>query len=95
VTESAGTVEPSVDQLGALATGAAASPRVVSGESGPEDLAIAAIPGQDAVLLLGRAGHPFRRRERAQLLAVTRIAGRAWQLLTPDRSDVAHGRSSA
>jgi hypothetical protein len=32
-------------------------------------------------LLVGRAGHPFRRRERIQLLALARIADRAWTLL--------------
>jgi hypothetical protein len=81
IVESVGDVEPSVDMLGALATGAAASPMVAEGESGPDDLALATVPGQDAILFLGRAGRPFRRRERAQLFAITRIAGRAWQLL--------------
>ena len=67
--------------LVALAGGAAASPMVAEGETGPDDLALATVPGQDAILFLGRAGRPFRRRERAQLFAITRIAGRAWQLL--------------
>lgn len=83
VVESAGEVEPTVDLLRALATGAAASPMVADGESGPDDLALAAVPGVDAVLFVGRSGRPFRRRERAQLIAITRIAGRAWDLLLP------------
>jgi len=33
------------------------------------------------VLLAGREGHPFRRRERYQLLALARIADRAASLL--------------
>jgi len=81
IVESVGDVEPSVEMLDALATGTAASPLVAEGETGPDDLALAAVPGQDAILFLGRAGRPFRRRERAQLFAITRIAGRAWQLL--------------
>ncbi len=81
IVESVGEVEPSVEMLIALATGAAASPMVAEGETGPDDLALATVPGQDAVLFLGRAGRPFRRRERAQLFAITRIAARAWQLL--------------
>jgi hypothetical protein len=81
ILESIGDVEPSVEMLGALATGAAASPMVAEGETGPDDLALATVPGQDAILFLSRAGRPFRRRERAQLFAITRIAARAWQLL--------------
>jgi hypothetical protein len=77
----AGDVEPSADQLRALVAGAAVSQEVASGESGPDDLAIAAIAGRDAVLVVGRTGHPFRRRERTQLLAIIRIARRAWELL--------------
>ena len=81
IVESVGEVEPSVEMLGALAEGAAASPMVAEGETGPDDLALATVLGQDAILFLGRAGRPFRRRERAQLFAITRIAARAWQLL--------------
>jgi hypothetical protein len=39
------------------------------------------LPTQVAHLLVGRDGHPFRRRERAQLLALARVADRAWGLL--------------
>ncbi|MGZ8765719.1 MAG: hypothetical protein ACXW2C_08510 [Acidimicrobiia bacterium] len=81
IVESVGEVEPSVDMLGALAAGVAASPMVAGGETGPDDLALARVPGRDAILFLGRTGRPFRRRERAQLFAITRIAARAWQLL--------------
>jgi hypothetical protein len=72
---------PDVDVLTALATGTAASPLVASGESGPDDLAVAALPEHDAVVLVERARQRFRRRERAQLLAVARIADRVWGLL--------------
>jgi hypothetical protein len=69
-----GTPAPSV--LHALATGTTASPVVAAGEAGPDDLAIAPLDDLDALLLVGRDGHPFRRRERQQLLALARIADR-------------------
>ncbi len=72
---------PDPDVLEALATGTAASPMVASGESGPDDLAVAPLPDHGAVVLLERARRRFRRRERAQLLAVARIADRVWGLL--------------
>jgi hypothetical protein len=67
--------------LEALVTGTAASPRVADGTTGPDDLAVAALPTHGATLLVGRDGHPFRRRERAQLVALAGIADRAWTLL--------------
>ncbi|HZP29574.1 MAG TPA: hypothetical protein VFC99_11525 [Acidimicrobiia bacterium] len=67
--------------LGALAAGTAASPLVAGGTTGPEDLAVAVLGAHQATLLVGRDGHPFRRRERAQLLALARVADRAWALL--------------
>ncbi len=72
---------PAPGLLQALAAGTGASPLVAEGAAGPDDLAVATLDRHDAVLLVGRAGHPFRRRERTQLLALARIADRAWQLL--------------
>lgn len=72
---------PEAAKLTALAAGTAASPLVADGVSGPEDLAVARLGGHDAVILVGRAGHVFRRRERAQLLMLARVADRAWRLL--------------
>jgi len=72
---------PKAEFLDALAAGTSASPLVAEGSAGPDDLAIAALPRHEAVLLVGRDGHPFRRRERLQLLALARIADRAWVLL--------------
>jgi len=72
---------PAPDKLAALAAGTAASPMVADGIAGPEDLAVAALADHDALLLVGREGHPLRRRERAQLIALGRIADRAWTLL--------------
>ena len=77
---SAGKVaDPSM--LAALVAGTSASPRVADGTTGPDDLAIASLPRHTASLLLGRDGHPFRRRERAQLVALAGIADRTWSLL--------------
>lgn len=75
--------EPGV--LAALVAGTSASPRVADGTTGPDDLAVATLPTHDAALLVGRAGHPFRRRERAQLVALAGIADRAWTLLAGPR----------
>jgi len=72
---------PEVAKLTALAAGTAASPLVADGVAGPEDLAVARLVVNDAVILVGREGHVFRRRERAQLLVLARVADRAWCLL--------------
>jgi hypothetical protein len=77
----AGDETPSRDVLDALVAGTSASTLVSGGVTGPDDLAVARFSGRDATLLLGRSGHPLRRRERGQLLALVRIADRAWQLL--------------
>jgi hypothetical protein len=77
----AGDATPDAFVLHALATGTGASPAVAAGDSGPEDLAVAPLLANNAVLLIGRDGHPFRRRERHQLLALARIADRAASIL--------------
>jgi hypothetical protein len=77
---------PADAYLAALAEGTASSPAVASGLTGPDDLAAAPLPMMGAVLLVGRAGNEFRQRERAQLLALARIADHVWRRL--DRSAV-------
>jgi hypothetical protein len=67
-----GVPDPSV--LHAQASGTSASPAVAAGESGPDDLAVAPLDPLGSYLLVGRVGHPFRRRERRQLLALARVA---------------------
>ena len=81
VTTVDGTGYPSGDLMAALAAGTAASPRVADGSTGPDDLAVARLDVHDATLLVGREGRGFRRRERAQLRALARVADRAWTLL--------------
>jgi hypothetical protein len=78
---SVGAGAPVASVLEALAAGTAASPAVAAGETGPDDLAVAPLPTHDAVLLVGREGYPFRRRERRQLLALARIADRVAEVL--------------
>ena len=73
---------PDVGKLVALAAGTAASPLVADGVVGPEDLAVARLPTHEAAILVGRDGHVFRRRERAQLMMLARVADRAWTLLS-------------
>jgi hypothetical protein len=81
VMATAGEGMPDASVLDALAAGTGASPAVAAGDAGPEDLAVAPLPANGAVLLIGRDGHPFRRRERHQLLALARIADRAASML--------------
>lgn len=81
VAAQSGDQAPAVEFLGALATGTAASPKVADGTTGPDDLMVAPLPDHGATVLTGRSGQPFRRRERVQLLALARIADRAWTLL--------------
>jgi len=86
---------PSPDVLDALVGGTSASSLVSGGVTGPDDLAVAAFSDHEAALLLGRAGHPLRRRERGQLLALVRIAERAWQLLGDYNRPRAHDRHAS
>jgi ACT domain len=72
---------PDGANLAALDAGTAASPLVADGVVGPEDLAVARLPMHEAAILVGRDGHVFRRRERAQLMMLSRVADRAWTLL--------------
>jgi hypothetical protein len=69
---------PAEAYLLALAGGAAHSPAVADGSSGPHDLATAQLARRGAVLLVSRSGNEFRARERAQLRALTRIADHVW-----------------
>ena len=78
---SSGEPVPDPCVLEALAGGTAASPLVAGGTTGPDDLAVATLALHEARLLVGRDGHPFRRRERAQLLALAGIADRTWTML--------------
>jgi hypothetical protein len=78
----AGDGVPDSSVLEALAAGTAASPVVAAGDAGPDDLAVAPLSSGDRALLVGRDGHPFRRRERRQLLALARIGDRVATILS-------------
>jgi hypothetical protein len=81
VAAASGDRAPTVEFLSALAAGTAASPKVADGTTGPDDLMVAPLSDHGATVLAGRGGQAFRRRERLQLLALARIADRAWALL--------------
>jgi hypothetical protein len=72
----AGDDVPPLDFLEAFAAGTGASPLVASGAAGPDDLAVAPMPNRASTLVAGRSGHPFRTRERRQLVTLARIADR-------------------
>ena len=72
---------PADNYLAALASGVASSPAVASGLAGSADLATARLDTRGAVLLVGRTGNDFRERERAQLMALARIADQVWRRL--------------
>lgn len=67
---------PAGEWLRAFVAGSQSSESVADGYHGPEDVACAPLPGSGLALVLGRQGTPFRARERRQLAALARIAGR-------------------
>lgn len=67
---------PTGEWLRAFVAGSQSSESVAEGHHGPEDVACAPLPGGEWALVLGRQGTPFRARERRQLAALARIAGR-------------------
>ena len=75
-------VPPPAAWLDAFLAGSRSSERVAAGESGPDDVAWAALPTPELALVLGRRGRPFRARERRQLAALAHIADCRWTELT-------------
>jgi hypothetical protein len=67
---------PAGEWLAAFIGGSLSSESVAEGHHGPEDMACAPLAGSDVAVVLGREGAPFRSRERRQLGALARIAGR-------------------
>ena len=68
---------PTGDWLSAFVAGSDEAGAVVSG---PDDIAWAPV-GEQAALVLGRQGRPFRSRERRQLAALARII--TWRIQSP------------
>jgi hypothetical protein len=62
--------------LHAFVAGAVSSESVLGGQHGPDDMAFAPLTGAGLTVVVGRHGAPFRARERKQLAALARIAGR-------------------
>ena len=65
---------PPAAWLAAFIEGSRTSAAIVGADTGPDDVAWAALSRTDQVLVLGREGRPFRARERRQLIALARIA---------------------
>lgn len=72
---------PEKPWIAAFLAGSRASVRVAAGETGPDDVAWAALSSAELTLVLGRRGRPFRARERRQATALARIADARWTAL--------------
>jgi len=81
---------PSSEWLTAFVSGSQESARVVAGEAGTDDLVWAPLPGAAMALVLGRAGSPYRARERRQAAAIARIVDRRLSELRRFRSLLNH-----
>jgi hypothetical protein len=64
---------PPVAWLAAFVAGSRSSATVAGGDSGPDDVVWAPLPGSGVALVLGRNGTAFRARERRQAAALARI----------------------
>jgi len=69
---------PETPWLIAFLAGTTTSATTSNGDAGPEDVAFAVLAGTELALVLGRDGQTFRARERRQLVALARVAGRRW-----------------
>ncbi len=69
---------PETPWLVAFLAGTTSSATTSNGEAGPDDVAFAVLPDAGLALVLGRDGQAFRARERRQLVALARVAGRRW-----------------
>jgi ACT domain len=67
--------------IAAFVAGSQVSFTVAAGEGGPSDIAWSTMDSADLTVVLGRAGRPFRARERHQLTALVRIADARWREL--------------
>ena len=72
---------PEAAWLAAFAAGSGTSEAVAAGDGGPDDIAYTLLPAAGVALTLGRAGRPFRSRERHQLAALANIADVRWSQL--------------
>lgn len=81
---------PPAPWLAAFVAGSRSSERVVAGESGPDDVAWAALEAGRLALVLGRDGRPFRARERRQLAGLARIADLRFRELRAMACRLAH-----
>jgi len=85
---------PSAAWLVAFVEGSQSSARVVSGESGPEDVVWSPLPSAGFALVLGRDGVAYRARERRQLAALARIVDTRLREVTRYSSMLNHPSTS-
>jgi hypothetical protein len=64
---------PPLAWVSAFVAGSQSSARVARGATGPDDVVWSPLPAAGMALVLGRAGTPFRARERRQAAALARI----------------------
>ena len=76
--------------LGAFVAGSRTSVMVAAGDCGPDDVAWAHLAAADLALVMGRAGRPFRARERRQAAALARIADTRWAEVRLQDSRLSH-----
>ena len=81
---------PSAPWLRAFLAGSGASMPVATGVCGPDDVAWAPLGDARLALVLGRPSRQFRARERKQLLALARIAGRRYTELMAGDAGAEH-----
>jgi hypothetical protein len=81
---------PPIAWLLAFVAGSQESARVLSGESGADDLVWAPLPAAGLALVLGRDGTAYRARERRQAAALARIVDTRFRELSRARSRVNH-----
>jgi hypothetical protein len=82
---------PAAPWLEAFVTGTRAANRELTGRAGAaNDVAWAGLEVSGLALLVGRAGRPFRSRERRQLATLARIADQRWRELVVRDGKRAH-----
>ena len=69
---------PPAPWLDAFVRGSQFSDRVLSGDSGPDDVVWSALPTAGLALVIGRVGMAYRARERRQVAALARIVDTRW-----------------
>ncbi|MEZ5140937.1 MAG: hypothetical protein R2726_00215 [Acidimicrobiales bacterium] len=81
---------PAAGWLSAFVAGSREAHQVNGGQSGPEDVVWAPLPGAGMALVLGRQGAPFRARERRHAAALARIVDTRFRELRMSEARLLH-----